>query len=63
VGNEKLAITVKNAISIGNMMFTIVPVKIKVKFIEVEAMSILCISFCFFYFAYQSRIHCINLLF
>jgi hypothetical protein len=52
VCNKKLAIAVKNAIIIGNMMFTIVPVKIKVKPIEVEAMSVLCISFCLFYLTY-----------
>ena len=62
VGNEKLAIAVKNATIIRNMVFTIVAMKIKVKLIEVEAVSILSVPFCFFDLAYQSRIHCISLL-
>jgi len=63
VGNEKFAIAVKNTVIVGNVVFAIVTVKIKIKLIEVEAMSILCISFCLFYLAYQSRIHFIYLLF
>jgi len=63
VGDKKLAIAGKNAIIVRNVVFTIVAVKIKVKLIEVEAMSILCISFCLFDLADQSRIHCITLLF
>ena len=52
VSNEELAITVKNATAIGNVVFAIIAVEIKVKLIEVEAVPILCISFCFFYLAY-----------
>lgn len=52
VGNEKLTVAIKNTVVVGNMMFTIIAVKIKVKLIEVEAVPILCISFCFFYLAY-----------
>jgi len=52
MGNEKLAIAIKSALIIGNMVFTIVPVKIKIKLIEVEAVSILSVSFCLFYLAY-----------
>jgi hypothetical protein len=63
MGNEKFAIAVENAVIIGNMVFTIVAMKIKVKLIEVEAVSILSVTFCLFYLTYQSRIHCINLLF
>jgi hypothetical protein len=62
MGKKELAITIKNTIIVGDMMFAIVAMEIKVKLIEVEAVSILCISFCLFYLAYQSRIHCINLL-
>jgi hypothetical protein len=63
VGNEKLAIAFKNTVIVGNMVFAIIAVEIKVKLIEVEAVSILSVPFCFFDLAYQSRIHCINLLF
>ncbi len=52
VGNEKLTVAIKNTVVVGNMMFAIIAVKIKVKLIEVEAVPILCISFCFFYLAY-----------
>jgi len=62
VSDEKFTIADKNTASIGNMVLTIITVEIKVKLIEVEAMPILCISFCLFNLAYQSRIHCINLL-
>lgn len=63
VGNEKLAIAVKNAFVVRNMVFAIVAVKIKIKLIEVEAAPVLCISFCLFNLADQSRIHCTSLLF
>ena len=63
VGNEKFAIAIKNAVIVGNVVFTIVAVKIKVKLVEVEAVPIFSVPFCFFDLAYQSRIHCINLLF
>ncbi len=63
MGNKKFAIAGKNTVIIGNMVFTIITVEIKVKLIEVEAVPILCISFCLFYLAYQSRIHFFNLLF
>ena len=63
VGKEEFAITSKNAIVVRNVVFTIIAVKIKVKLIEVEAVSILSVPFCFFDLAYHSRIHCINLLF
>ena len=62
VGNKELAITVKNAVIIRNMMFTIIAVEIKIKLVEVEAMTILSVPFCLFYLAYQSRIHCVCLL-
>ena len=63
VGNKKLAIAGKNAVIVDDMVFAIIAVKIKVKLIEVEAVPILSVPFCFFDLAYQSRIHCINLLF
>jgi hypothetical protein len=63
VGNKKLAIAVKSAVIVRNMVFTIIAVKIKVKLIEVEAVPVLSVPFCFFNLAYQSRIHCVNLLF
>jgi hypothetical protein len=63
MGNEKFAIAVKNTTIVRNVVFTIVAVEIKVKLIEVEAVSILSVPFCFFDLAYQSRIHCITLLF
>ena len=54
VGYEKLTVTGKNTAIIRNMMFTIVTVEIKVELVEVEAMSVLGVSFCLFYLAYQS---------
>jgi hypothetical protein len=63
VGHEKFAVAVKNTAIVRNVVLTIVTVKIKVKLIEVESVSILSVTFCFFDLTYQSRIHCISLLF
>lgn len=63
MGDEKLAIAIKNTFIIGNMVFTIVTVKIKVKLIKVEAVPILSVTFRLFKLADQSRIHCSSLLF
>lgn len=63
VGQEELAIAIKNAVIVRNMVFAIVAAEIKVKLVEVKAMPVLSVSFCFFYLADQSRIHCISLLF
>lgn len=62
MGKEELAIAIKNAVIIRNMMFTIVAVKIKIKLIEVESMPILGITLCFFYLANHSVIHDVGLL-
>jgi len=63
MGKEEFAIAFKNTVVIGNVMFAIIAVKVNLKLSEVEAVSILSVPFCLFDLAYQSRIHCINLLF
>ena len=63
MSKEKLTIAVKNAVIIRNMVFAVVAMKIKIKLIEVEAMPILRVTLCLFYLTYQSRIHCVSLLF
>jgi hypothetical protein len=63
MGKEKFAIAVKNAFIIGNMVFAIITVKINFELGEVKTVPVFSVPFCFFNLAYQSRIHCINLLF
>jgi hypothetical protein len=63
VSDEKFTIAVKNAFIVRNMVFTIIAVEVQLKLIEVKAVPIFSVSFCLFYLTYQSRIHCINLLF
>jgi hypothetical protein len=63
MGNEKLAIAIKNTLIVRNMVFAIVTVEIKVKLVEVKAVSILSVTLCLFDLADQSRIHCSSLLF
>ena len=58
MGKKKLTIAVENTVIISNMMLAIIAMKIKIKLVEMEAMPVLCVSFCLFYLAYQSRIHC-----
>ena len=45
------------------MVFTIIAVEVQLKLIEVKAVPVFSVSFCLFNLTYQSRIHCINLLF
>lgn len=63
MSDKKLAVAIKNAVLVGNMVFAIIAVEVKIKLIEVKAVSVLGVSFGLFNLAYQSRIHCINLLF
>jgi hypothetical protein len=63
VGDEKFAVAIKNTFIVTNVMLTIIAVEIKVKLIKEETMSVLCVTFCLFYFSNQSRIHCMYLLF
>lgn len=63
MSDKKLTVAIKNAVIVGNMVFTVIAVEVKIKLIEVKAVPVLGVSFCLFYLTYQSRIHCINLLF
>jgi hypothetical protein len=63
VGQEKLAVAVKNTAIIINRVFIVIPMKSKFKFIEAEAMAILRVTFCFFELADQSVVHGTSLLF
>ncbi len=63
MSDKELAIACKHAVIVGNVMFIISPVKGKVELIKSEVVPVFSVPFCLFYFAYQSRIHCIVLLF
>jgi len=62
MGQEKFAITGKDAIIIANVVIIIVTVEGKIKLIKAEALSVLCISFCFFELADHSVVHGKSLL-
>ena len=51
VGKEEFAITVKNAIIIGNMMIIVVAMESKVELVEVKTLSVFSVSFCLFQLA------------
>jgi hypothetical protein len=63
VGKEEFAITVKNAVLVGDMVLAIIAMEVNFKLGEVEAAPVLSVPFCLFYLADQSRIHCFSLLF
>jgi hypothetical protein len=62
VREEKLTVTFKHALIIGDMMFIVIPVKGHVKLIELEVVTVFSISLRLFHLADHSVIHGVDLL-
>jgi hypothetical protein len=62
VREEKLTITLKYALIIGDMVFIVIPVKGHVKLIELEVVTVFSISLRLFHLADHSVIHGVDLL-
>ncbi|MEO8357429.1 MAG: hypothetical protein ABI621_16100 [Chloroflexota bacterium] len=57
VRHEKLAITGINAVLKGYLVVIIIAMEGQIKFVEEEAVPLLCIPFCLFSFSYHSVVH------